>query len=236
MSTQTSDRATRRPLNIAYRDTTLAPGFHADASLDLQYLGGRTLAHLSYANVYLGHWKVSERQQLDRALAAAMTDAHLNNVLAQYFPHDAVTAAFAGPRDGPAVEGTVTKDDVEQIVARLGATGDVLSLLLPRGAVLAEDGHSSKEGLGGFHGSVHLGAATVYYAVAVYSEDGNGIGGFSEPWQNVCATLYHELQETRTDPDVEDAIRAGNDPDAQRFLGWYSQRGGEIGDIPIAES
>ena len=40
----------------------------------------------------------------------------------------------------------------------------------------------------------------------------------------------------RTDPDVEDAIRAGRAPAATRLLGWYSPNGGEIGDIPIAES
>ncbi|MGZ4414990.1 MAG: hypothetical protein ACXVRZ_11565, partial [Gaiellaceae bacterium] len=40
----------------------------------------------------------------------------------------------------------------------------------------------------------------------------------------------------RTDPDVEDAIRAGDSPEANRFLGWYSPKGGEIGDIPMEEA
>jgi len=35
--------------------------------------------------------------------------------------------------------------------------------------------------------------------------------------------------EARTDPDVEDVIRTGN----EELLGWYSTRGGEIGDIPM---
>jgi hypothetical protein len=77
---------------------------------------------------------------------------------------------------------------------------------------------------------------TVYYAVSVYSEGTNGIVAFPHPWQNVCATLYHELCEARTDPDVEDAIRAGATPAGERLLGWYSSRGGEIGDIPMAET
>ena len=81
-----------------------------------------------------------------------------------------------------------------------------------------------------------LRGTTVYYAVAVYSEGSNGIVAFDAPWKNVCATLYHELQEVRTDPDVEDAIRAGHSPAAAHLLGWYSPNGGEIGDIPIAES
>ena len=38
----------------------------------------------------------------------------------------------------------------------------------------------------------------------------NGIPVFDRPWKNVVATLYHELNEARTDADVEDAIRAGS--------------------------
>jgi hypothetical protein len=98
----------------------------------------------------------------------------------------------------------------------------------------------SKHGLGGYHGSVHAkrgsGKDTVYYAVGVYSEGSNGIPGFDEPWKSVCATFYHELNEARTDPDVEDAIRAGDTPAANRFIGWYSPKGGEIGDIPMEEA
>src|SRR5690242_1607430 len=74
---------------------------------------------------------------------------------------------------------------------------------------------SSRTGLGGYHGSIHVGADTVYYAVGVYSErrsDGstNGIPVFDRPWKNVVATIYHQLQDVRTDPDVSDALRAGN--------------------------
>jgi len=102
----------------------------------------------------------------------------------------------------------------------------------------------SKHGLGGYHGSVHVGAdgtthvsiaagdTTVYYAVGVYSEGDNGIPVFDQPWKNVVATFYHELNEARTDPDVEDVIRTND----TSMLGWYSRRGGEIGDIPINEA
>ncbi|HEV2536454.1 MAG TPA: hypothetical protein VGU21_02970 [Streptosporangiaceae bacterium] len=94
----------------------------------------------------------------------------------------------------------------------------------------------SRHGLGGYHGSAHVpsgGISTaVYYAVGVYSEAGNGVPVFDQPWKNVSATFYHELNEARTDPDVEDAIRTG---DSSR-LGWYSAGGGEIGDIPVTEA
>jgi hypothetical protein len=141
----------------------------------------------------------------------------------------------------------------------------VFCFLLPRGVVLVDGDSSggsqardddepehnpalrerdeavdSKHGLGGYHGSIHprRGAATetLYYAVGVYSEGDNGIVAFDEPWKSVCATFYHELCEARTDPDVEDAIRAGDSPAADRYLGWYSPQGGEIGDIPMEEA
>lgn len=100
----------------------------------------------------------------------------------------------------------------------------------------------SLHGLGGYHGSVHTtDGKTIYYAVGVYSEvqaDGteNGIAVFDQPWKNVVATFYHELNEARTDADVEDAIRAGNNPAAMKFLGWTSKQGEECGDFPVFES
>ena len=140
----------------------------------------------------------------------------------------------------------------------------VINIMLPRGVVLV-DGFSpgftppaaqaaeherrlravikvgdqdadSQHGLGGYHGSTHVtsgGADTaVYYAVGVYSEGSNGIPAFGQPWANVVATFYHALNEARTDPDVEDVIRTND----SSKLGWYSTRGGEIGDIPIKEA
>jgi hypothetical protein len=137
----------------------------------------------------------------------------------------------------------------------------VINILLPRGVVLV-DGFSpgfrpppgqeaeherrrhavvqvgdqdadSRHGLGGYHGSAPVTrCGTAYYAVGVYSEAGNGIPIFDQPWKNVAATIYHQLNEARTDPDVDDATRTG---DSAR-LGWYSAKGGEIGDIPVKEA
>jgi len=71
----------------------------------------------------------------------------------------------------------------------------------------------------------------------VYSEalpDGsqNGIPVFNENWKNVVATFYHELNEARTDPDVEDAIRTGD----TSVLGWTSDTGEECADFPVDEA
>jgi hypothetical protein len=246
MTVQTS--VTAQPLNLvlrphspaeaAYRSAVIAPGFTPAPGLDLQYLGGKTLPQLAYRLVYLGGWPAGARDALDAALAAAMTDPGLNEILAQYFPDDAVGASFAGSEAREdAVPARADKSFLEALVPQLGGGEAVVCLLLPPGTVLVEkDGVTSENGLGGYHGSVHHGVGTTYYSVAVYSEGSNGIVAFDAPWKNVCATLYHELQEVRTDPDVEDAIRAGHTPAAVRLLGWYSPTGGEIGDIPIAET
>lgn len=100
---------------------------------------------------------------------------------------------------------------------------------------------SSLLGLGGIHGSIRHNGVAVYYSVDVYSErlssgKTNGIPVFAAAWKNVVATLYHELNEARTDPDVQDAIRNPTDPRAERFLGWTSDHGEECGDYPIDET
>lgn len=141
----------------------------------------------------------------------------------------------------------------------------VINLMLPPGTVLTSDDAAansqstqsggqasrsrefiaerenvdSRDGLGGYHGSVvSTNGEKVYFAVGVYAErfaNGatNGIPVFSEPWKNVVATLYHQLIEARTDPDVEDAIRDPSELNSDRTLGWVSDSGFEIGDLPI---
>ena len=274
-----SDAASRY---LAARElAALAPGFAPHTSLNLHFFGGRTIEHLTFTNIYLGGkaaWRQDDITAIDTSLSASMEDAHLNNVIAQYFKDGKASAAFKPSRilDGP-LPMRVFRDTVEGFVAALdqsnGLSGfhlgsSVFCFMLPKGTVLVDgtstggdakhddDDHDepvgnlaarerdeaadSKHGLGGYHGSIHArrgsGSDTVYYAVGVYSEGTNGIVAFDKPWKNVCATFYHELQEARTDPDVEDAIRAGNDPHANDFLGWYSPRGGEIGDIPLDEA
>ncbi|HEY2072610.1 MAG TPA: hypothetical protein VGG88_03445 [Gaiellaceae bacterium] len=246
--TETTNRVIEGPLSVvvrpgseaeaAYRSAILAPGFGPQPGLDLRFFGGKTLAHLRYTLVYLGTWTDAERASLDHALSAAMHDRGLNNVMAQYFPKTDVTTTFAGSKaHAGSLPAQVTRDVVESLVPALDLGPTVACLLLPKGAVLVDSGDiDSKHGLGGYHGSVQVNGSERYYAVAVYSDGDNGIVAFDEPWKNVCATLYHELQETRTDPDVEDAIRLGSAPDADRLLGWYSPQGGEIGDIPMAEA
>ena len=271
------------PGSGAEHPEVIAPGIKPEPSHDLTYHGGKTIPNLIFTNFYVGGgeaWAQSDIQSIDQALAAAMSDEHLNNVIVQYFPNQKITTTFQPsstlPGPAPAV---VSQGDVENIIGDLykqellkkfdlGST--VFNLMLPKGTVLNADpaptGSPTPEtpqtpnasltiekeeadslnGLGGYHGSIHVTGAdgnkdTVYYAVGVYSErlaNGkfNGIPVFEDSWKNIVATFYHELNEARTDADVEDAIRAGDDPSAEKFLGWMSNQGEECGDFPVFEA
>jgi hypothetical protein len=297
----------RRPLNIAMRHGSpvahrarqrgglpgvegkavieeLAPGLPPTPAHDLIFHGGKTIPNLTFTNFYVAGdsaWDPGDIQNIDGAMSRAMSDPDLNNVMAQYFPGQAIATTFVASKNLPGAQpATVSQGDVEAMAQSLynqGALGGfdltstVFNFLLPPGTILTtdaaptgsaamheahkkaphhhlknpalqvQDADSSLQGLGGYHGSIHVGNDTVYYAVGVYSQqlpDGttNGIPVFDQPWKNVVATFYHELNEARTDADVEDAINAGNDPSAVKFLGWMSQQGEEVGDFPVFEA
>jgi hypothetical protein len=258
-----------------------APGMPSTPRHDLHFHQGTTIPHLTYTNFYVGglnSWDQSDIQSIDRALAAAMSDQELNNVMMQYFSNQPITSIFKPSQVLPGTAPSlVSQGDVENLVQQLFAQGQlnnfdfgstVFNFMLPRGTVLTDNPASGQEkglhkemhrspvpheeesdslhGLGGYHGSVHISTTnstqqTIYYAVGVYSEqqaDGNanGIPVFDAPWKNVVATFYHELNEARTDADVQDAIKAGNDPSATKFLGWVSLQGEECGDFPVFEA
>ncbi|MGC2197975.1 MAG: hypothetical protein WA628_25110 [Terriglobales bacterium] len=261
----------------------IAPGIAPTPAHDLIFHGGHTIADLVFTNFYVGGaaaWKTSDIQNIDKGLAAAMSDVNLNNVMSQYYPAGKITSAF-GPSQtlaGPPPK-VFSQGDVENLVQQLFTAGTikgfdfastVFNIMLPSGTILntdtsptgnvaaaeaekssgkkripVEEEEDSTQGLGGYHGSIHVSAGAsdkiIYYAVGVFSEslpDGtvNGIPVFDQSWKNVVATFYHELNEARTDPDVEDAIRAGNDPNATKFLGWTSKQGEECGDFPVFEA
>jgi hypothetical protein len=293
---ETSARGGVRPMNVivahgsrsekSYRDWAtalappeqIAPGLAPTPAHDLIYHGGKTIPNLTFTNFYVGGqqaWQAVDIQSIDAALAAAMSDRDLNNVMMQYFSGQAVTSTSkpsqvlpgAAPPvlDKTGIEGVVSGLHTNGEVANFDLASTVFNLLLPSGIVLSDKtsagskaphGHprhrhqtvslqeeaDSLHGLGGYHGSVHVSdasgaAVTVYYAAGVYSEQQpngtvNGIPVFDKPWKNVVATLYHELNEARTDADVEDAINSGN----QSAVGWVSQFGEECGDFPIFEA
>jgi hypothetical protein len=249
----------------------------ASPKQDLIFHGGKIIPNLNFVNFYVAGetaWIASDIKNIDHALAAAMSDKNLNNVMMQYFKNQPITTKFLGSHKlAGAAPAVVSQGDAEALVASLSQDGSlagvdtgnsVVNLLLPPGTVLTtdaakssaavrearmgnkaaiphEDEASSKNGLGGYHGSIHIGAGaaatTIYYAIGAYSQtlpDGteNGIPAFPLSWKSVVATFYHELNEARTDADVEDAVRTGK----TNVLGWTSKQGEEVGDFPIDET
>jgi hypothetical protein len=227
----------------------IAPGVDPSPLSDLIFHGGKTVAQMEFQNIYLGSaadWKASDIESIDKAIELAMQTRELENVMQQYFPsstvscdmRDSIVLADARPKalDEAAVQDKVKSLFLAGTLAERDAASTLFNLLLPAGTVLTLDDSSSLQGLGGYHGSVHIKhegkPITLYYSANVYSEGDNGIPVFDKPWKNVVGTLYHEINEFRTDADVGDAIRT-NDND---FLGWVSRSGEECGDQPITRA
>jgi len=132
-------------------------------------------------------------------------------------------------------------------------TQTVFGLVLPSGTVLNDNSTSSGlgvraisaagttsvsslQGLGGYHDAVQVGNTTIYYAIVVYAEhlasgQDNGIVAFAQPWQNVVAAMYHELNEARTDPDVNGTPGWISNP-----ISDFGGQSVEVGDAPVFEA
>jgi hypothetical protein len=230
----------------------IAPGMAPDPAQDLIFRGGKIVPQMEFQNIFLGSagdWPQGDVDSIDRAVGLAMRDKRLNNVIAQYFHGVAVTCDPRPPLVLAEPKPTqLDEPDVQAAVVALYDTGKIkksdlettlFNLVLPPGTVLTLGDASSLGGLGGYHGSVHIQRdgqrVTLYYSANVYSQrlpsgEENGIVGFDRPWKNVAAVLYHELNEFRTDADVNDAQTAGSND----VLGWVSPGGLEIGDQPLA--
>jgi len=251
----------RLAANAATATATADPFFSEEpakpvARPGLHYRGGRTLREMAYVNLYLGgeeHWKQGDVLKIDDNIKAAMTDPGLNAPLKQYFDGKPVSTVplASHPMIGEIPE-KITREDLRQTLRGLHAQGylddfdldvTVFNILCPRGVVLSDDipDLDSTAGLAGYHGSIKADFDTVYYSVVVASEispDGteNGIAVFPESWKNVVAMLYHQMQEVRTNPDSEDALRNPDDPTTTQRLGWTSDTGEEIGDLLLNHS
>jgi len=229
----------------------IAPGIPPDSSADLVFHGGKTVPQMEFQNIFLGgraSWLASDIDQINTAIKFAMQEPRLNNVVGQFF--DAGVKLTCDPRPLLVLEEAkpvqLDESGVQQLVARLLQQGKVsdndlgttiFNLLLPPGTILKLDQDNSIHGLGGFHGSVDFQqkgrSQTAYYSANVFSQrlpNGpvNGILAFDASWKDVVGTLYHEMNEFRTDADVAEANRTGND----ELLGWVGAQG-EIGDQPV---
>jgi len=229
----------------------LAPGVSASPKDDLVFRGGKTLAQMGFQNIYLGRasdFASGDVESIDDAITRLMRDEQLKSVIQQYFPGKQLTYDVApsvvldenrrNEMDEPDVQNKIIDLFDRNLILGTDHDRTVFNLVLAPDTILKLDGSSSERGLGGYHGSVHFSrngqSRTLYYSANVYSAiragKRNGIPFFNAPWKNVVCTLYHELVESQTDPDVGDAIR-DND---MRFIGYNSNKGQEIGDQPIA--
>jgi hypothetical protein len=230
----------------------IAPGISPRPLEDLIFHGGKIVPEMQFRNIYLGSakdWKDSDVEAIDGAIGLAMQDRRLDNVMGQYFDDHKLECAAVpsllldGPRvtslDEPGVRAQIVELFDAERISHSDLDRTIFNLLLPPGAVLSLDDSDSLNGLGGYHGSVHIKrhgvGVTLYYSANVYSQrlaNGaiNGIPAFDASWKDVVGTLYHEMNEFRTDADVQDAIEKQNND----FLGWVSRRGRECGDEPIA--
>lgn len=244
-------RAQRRHDDQVPLREALAPGVSAAPAHDLIKRGGKTIPDVVFQNVYLGSsndFASGDVGFIDDAILRALRDPRLANVIRQYFPgssilYDAATSVVLEEQkpvelDEPDVQDKVIDLFDQGLLDTTALERTCFNLILPPDTRLRLGTSVSTRGLGGYHGSVHFFRGglrrTLYYSANVYSQrvngSQNGIVAFDAPWKNVVGTLYHELLEFQTDPDVGDAIREQD----RRFIGYNSAFGEEIGDQPIS--
>lgn len=104
----------------------MAAGFEPQPAWNLTDFDGETIADLTFVNRYVGGvaaWQQSEKQadmeNIDHALSAALTDPALQSVIAQYFTGPITSAMLPSAVSDAAVNGTVYKDNVEQLATQL---------------------------------------------------------------------------------------------------------------------
>ena len=129
----------------------LAPGLPPTPTHDLLYHGGKTIPNLVFTNFYVGGdaWNHGDIQNIDTALAAAMTDPELNNVMAQYFNGVAPTTTAKPSQKLPGgAPATFSQGDVEKLVGDLHTQGKlagfdygstVFNFMLPPTTVLNDN-------------------------------------------------------------------------------------------------
>jgi hypothetical protein len=206
----------------------------AQSSHTATYHGGPVLKNPVYVPIYYGQYWSTTAGKADAAhndaFAKEFGKSEGNAILHQYGVGDgsfggSTTVNVANPKK-------VTESQVQKIVKDQLAKGTVkpnaqgiYTVMLPPNTVLdAGGGVTSKNGLGGFHGSYNdANGKKVYYAVIAYSKGNNGIDFTGKAQDNLSITESHEWREASTDPDVNNGT-----------LGWYNdQENGELDDLAM---
>ncbi len=230
-------------------DRVIAAGIKPNASYDLYYNGGHTITNLQFTIFYIGgsgKWQNSDQANIDGAIAAAMSDRRMNNVMQQYFSQTISSTFKPSTVLNDAAPNQINQAQTEQMLTTMyqqnqlagyDYTSTVFCFVCPSGTVLTDNGSvTSLNGLGGYHGQVSTGGVSLYYAIVAYAENlsGGGMSGivaFDQPWKNITAALYHELNEARTDSDVSGKPGWISNP----ILDFGGQQS-EIGDTPVFEA
>ncbi|BDI28934.1 hypothetical protein CCAX7_009850 [Capsulimonas corticalis] len=187
----------------------LAPGFSADSRNDLSFNGGKTIADLSYQNFFVGKWAKKDHANIDATLAAVMTDAGMNDILAQYFPGQQVRATALPSKSLPSMgSGAVNRTDVENLLRRLHLDGDlggadfshtVFNFLLPRGVFLTTDDGAAAEDTAEMETAAGRSAALAPPREDDADDSRAGLGGYhgsisaAPPGGGTPTTLYYAV-------------------------------------------
>lgn len=200
----------------------------------LENFGGRLLRNPKFLSAFLGNFWQSPAGSNERAYhdryAKYLVQSDYTSVWKQYGINKGtfIGSTVVAP---PRIASTITDNGIQQVIKKALASGalkvtdpeTVITVYLPPNVTLESHGVSSRDGMGGYHGSFDLPTGQrIYYAALVYSKGDNGIDFTGTPRQNIGITASHEWTEAVTDPDVNHGT-----------LGWYDRLYGEISDIPI---
>ena len=216
----------------------------ATSAPDLQYYGGKVLNKFQVENVYYGSSYNTSAGKADASYNDGFMKQYVGNKDAESVWHQ--YGVSGGSFDGSTVVNKkvrsgqkVTQAAIEKLVKSLAAkdpnAGDnkIFNIVLPPGAVLDQGGTTSKQGLGGYHGSVSVNGKQVYYSAICDSKGNNGIDFTNGDTRgNVSITESHEISEAVTDPDVEVASKSND----WTKLGWMDPNNGEIGDLEVNDA
>lgn len=203
--------------------------------------GGKVLSSPAIDNIYVGSYFNTTQGKADAAHQDAAAKAWVGSgnegILKQY---GVGKGSFVGSTTvNVKAPKTYTAANGEALIKQLLASGAIKAgdqtihtINLPPGTVLKDGSATSKNGLGGFHGS-YTDPSTgkeVYYAILANNKGSNGIdftGGNQQDNNSIVAS--HEWSEASTDADVSLVNRTGDNSK----LGYYDNTYGEIGDIAI---
>lgn len=230
----TNSSPSLQPLDSPSPDASTARAT-ARSAPHLTFHGGKVLDAPGIVSLFAGKfWDTTkgkeQRASLERFAQSWSSGLNLKTLkeygvrMAKALGGAAVSAESAPKR--------VTDNQIRSMVSEAVRTGAlktddpqaVFTVYLPPGTELvAPDGTSSREGMGGYHMSFDTpDGRRLYYAAIAYSTADNGIDITGKPLDNITVTSSHEWAEAATDPDVNNGK-----------LGWYDERYGEVADIVI---